>query len=433
MATETLLTDLGADIEAAADTGVDSTVDQQQSDGGDGGQRQDAGRQSADGQQQDDRVDGRRGPQNIRNSIKAASEQMPEHAPALKELGNAYFREQAYRQVFPTPAEATSAKNLIESVGGVDGITQLQQRDQMYSVQDEFLRDGNPEVLDDFFEDFPEGAAALAPHYLERLQKANPEAFSNTVVPYAVGMLEQAGLGDYLKAIVGEKDAARKDALAQRLSQWFEQQQRGAADLKMTRTQPQPANDRLSRRETELQQREEQMFKTQTDSHVTSKVTPDLDRVVAQFQKRNKWTPEQAQEFRGRLLSDIASQMDKDEGYKKQAGLRYTNKSRTSASVGDYVANEFIRRMNDKDGALATESRFNKLIGRNPAQRTVQPANGQRTQQAAPGANGFIRIAAKPQDSQIDWNHPDAQVLFLTDRAKLKDGRMVTWRKAPVQ
>ena len=52
---------------------------------------------------QAENVDGRRGPANIRNSIKAASEALPEQAQAFKDLGNAYFREQAYKQHFATP------------------------------------------------------------------------------------------------------------------------------------------------------------------------------------------------------------------------------------------------------------------------------------------------------------------------------------------
>lgn len=387
-------------------------------------------------QQQDEQqqqLDGRRGPANIRASIKTASEQMPEHAQSFKELGNAYFREQAYRKEFATPAEAANAKGLIESVGGVDGISQLQERDQMYTAQDEFLRNGDPAILDDFFEDFPEGAASLAPHYLDKLATVNPQAFQEAIAPHAFGMLEQAGVGDYLKAIAEETDPARKNALAQRLSQWYEGQKAGVNNLKATRTQPNPGNDRISQREQQLQQREEQLFKQGVDSKVTASVEPKLNQVVEQYARKNRWNEEQKTEFRTRLLNDIAGQMDKDEGYKKQASLRYTNNSRTHDSVANYISNEFIRRMNDKDGAMATEAKVNKLFGRGTTQQPLQRQQQQQKPQPQPGGNGFVRIAAKPQDSQIDWNHKDAQVWFLTDKAKLKDGRLVTWKKPVLQ
>ena len=165
--------DLGSmDGTQTADTGQTTDVDQSQVTSDDGSQQQ------QDGQQTQDQVqaDGRRGPADVRGAVKAAAEALPEQAATIKRLGDAYFRSEAYAKVFPKVEEAAAAKQLIDGVGGLDGITQIQQRMQSYDAQEAGLEAGDPSVLDSFFNDFPEGAATLAPHYLDRLERSNPEA-----------------------------------------------------------------------------------------------------------------------------------------------------------------------------------------------------------------------------------------------------------------
>lgn len=412
MATSSI--DLGA-LDSAADEPV---VDQTTEVDADSGAADDSADSSQQTDQQAVKIDGRKGPQAIRNAVKVASEAFPEQAGPLKEMADGYFREQAFKQVFPTPQDAASAKQLLETAGGVDGIAALQQRDAMYTTQDEFLKEGNPEVLDDFFEDFPEGAAALAPHYLEKLAKVNPDAFNQAIVPYALGMLQNVGLGAYLKTMAAEPDVKRKDALIAQLAQWFTGEQNKLANVR----KPEPVNDRLKQRETALTQRENDIFTRAVNDRVTGQVEAKLGPTVEQYAKKNGWNEEQKAEFRQRLLNDVAAQMDKDEIYKKQAGLRYSARGRSHDAVASFVAGEFVRRMNDKDGALATEAKMHKLFGKTAAAR---PGTG--VPRPAPGQTGMVKVSAEPARDQIDWNHPNAELLYIQNKAKLKSGRMVTW------
>ena len=208
----------------------------------------------ADGQQ----VDGRKGPQNIRNSIKAASEAIPEQAEAFKQLGNAYFREQAYKQHFPTPQEAASAKQLIEGIGGVEGAATLTQRIQGYDAQDEALRSGSPEVLDAFFKDFADGAVALAPHYLDKLQQTNPQAFTAAIAPHAIALLESSGVGGHLQAILNETDPARAKALVQLAPpRWYKARTQNVAQIKANGTaRKDPRRGETGQRSRSLRNRE---------------------------------------------------------------------------------------------------------------------------------------------------------------------------------
>jgi hypothetical protein len=384
--------------------------------------------EQADGQQpeqqgESEKLDGRRGPQNIRNSIKAAAEALPDHAQAFKELGNAYFREQAYKQVFPTVQEATSAKQLIESVGGLDGLAQLQERDQLYTTQDEMLREGNPEVLDDFFEDFPEGAAALAPHYLDRLAKNNPEAFSAAVVPYVVGMLENAGIGNYLASILQEQDPARAKGMVEQLARWYQQQVQGAAQLK-TAAPKFPAQDRLKQEQTKIEQERENLFMEGVRTKVNASVQPELDRTIEQYTKQYKLNDTQKKYFQDIVQRRVVEELNNDATYKKQVDLRKASKSRTHDTVASYISGEFNRRLKDAAFTVAKE-----LYGAPKAavsQNTGVVKAG--TPKSTP-SGGPIYVSQRPPDAQLDLSRPGAELLLIKGQAYTKDGRFITWRK----
>src|SRR6185437_13215276 len=60
-------------------------------------------------------ADGRRMPDGLKKAFSALKATNPE---AAKELKGVYFANQEYRNAFPTVADATAAKNIIEEIGG---------------------------------------------------------------------------------------------------------------------------------------------------------------------------------------------------------------------------------------------------------------------------------------------------------------------------
>jgi hypothetical protein len=372
--------------------------------------------------QQEVQVDGRRGPQNVRNAIKAASEAMPEQAAHFKELGNAYFREQAYKQAFPTPQEAASAKQLIEGVGGVEGITTIQQRAASFDQQDLALKDGNPEVLDAFFKDFPEGAAALAPHYMEKLAAANPTAFSAAIAPHAISMLEQAGVGGHLDSILNETDPARAKALVQQLAEWFRGQKSNVAQLK-TQPQKNPAADRITEQQKQLETEREQLFSERVSEKVTSSVNPEIQKTVDQYAKQYKLNDTQKMHFQNALQQKIVAEMNGDKTYKQQVDLRKANKGRTHDSVASYISSEFNRRL--KDAAFATAKEiYGAPRGQATATTGVVKAG---TPTTAPGG-GPLKVSQRPPDNMLDLARPGADMDLIRGRGYTKDGRFISWR-----
>jgi hypothetical protein len=150
------------------------------------------------------KADARRNPDAIRKTLKWLSEQnggeFKSQASALNhELG----KSRAYSQVYPTVEEARSSKALFESVGGVEGIQNLQSSRAKVEQIDSQLAAGDPAVLDALFaDDTKEGMTKLVAPILERIAQQNPQAYEQAITPHALGFMEKAGLVGSLNALV---------------------------------------------------------------------------------------------------------------------------------------------------------------------------------------------------------------------------------------
>ena len=407
----------------STDTGVDSSVDSNDSydtqtddgsgvdDGSGSGEGSGEHTEGEHSQQGSERTDGRKGPASVRTAIKALSESAPEHAAALKALGASHFRAEAYRKEFATPAEAASAKALITDLGGVEGLANIQQSQAHYQAQDERLKAGDPAVLDTIFSEFGEGAAQLAPAYLEKLATSNPTALQAAVVPYAISMLENAGFSNTIKAIYNESDPAKVKQMVAGMYNWFQQQAQAAGQLNAKPTKN-PAEDRLKQQQTELQTERETLFTQGVSGKINTSLRPQIDRTIDQLAKKNKWNDEQKAEFGVRLANDIDRQMKADKTYISQTGIRYAAKNRTHDSVANYIAGEYMRVLNSKDGAMKSEAAFNRLIGKQTGTKqgtgtgVVKPT----TPQTAVGG-GPVRVSQRPSDDAIDFSKTDTSLL----------------------
>ncbi len=372
------------------------------------------------GEQTEQQTDGRKGPQALRDTVKALSEASPEHAGQLKEMANSYFREKAYKSAFETPQLAADAKSLIDTVGGIDGISKMQERDQSYNQQDEFLRDGNPDVLQSFAKDFPEGFSALAPHYLSLLSQKNPEAFNNAVVPYAVGLLDNAGFLDFLGNLHRETDPARSKQMVENLIRWYQGAQSGAKELK---TQPGKTTPTKDTGREQITQEREQLFSEGVAMKVNAAVETPLTKAVDQYAKSYGWSDDQKAHYRQQLSDAVVKQMNDDKGYKQQVDLRKKNTSRTHDSVASYISAEFNRRLTDAAFDIAKKI-YGAPKGGKPQTTGIPKPGGPQT--AAGG--GPLLVSQQPNDADIDWSKDPNQIKFITNRAHLKNGKFVTWK-----
>jgi hypothetical protein len=363
----------------------------------------------------------------IRDAIRRLSQQSPADAKLLKQLADTHFREATgWKGAFQTPQEAAQAKSIIESAGGIEGIAQAQTRLQAYDQQETGLESGDPAVLDSFFEDFPQGAAALAPHYLEKLDSLNPQALQAAVGPYAVSMLQQSGVVAHVDAMAAETDPARLAQMAKQLAEHLKGQVRNAQAVRQNmRPAADPRTDKLKAKETELQQREEKIFSDGVASHVNATIAQPFSAVVDQYAKQYKLNDTQKAHYRESLEQAVIKQMNGDKTYTDQVDLRKAQKNRTPDGIGTFIAGEFTGRAKDMAFEVAKAIYGAPKGTPGPVPGTGQVKAGQ--PQTAPGG-GPLRISARPADSQLDLNRPNADLLLIKGQGYLKDGRLVSWR-----
>jgi hypothetical protein len=364
----------------------------------------------------------------VRDAIRSMSEAHPEHAKILKALGDTHFTvATAYKAAFPTPREAQAAKSLIDGLGGVDGATSLQQRISGYDQQEAGLESGDPAVLDSFFKDYPDGAAALAPHYLERLASTNPQAFSATIAPYAISMLQQAGVDQHLAGLMNETDPARIKAGIAQLADWLGKQTQGVAQLRQQATTKAPGSDKVAQERQKLSEERENLFRSSVGERVNTLAVPALNTEVDKYAKQYKLSDDQKKHFSETLQQKIIAEMNADPNYKKQVDLRYASKSRSRETVSDFIAGEFNRRVREKAFDVV-KGIYGAPKGGAQQQNQGNGVLKAGTPKTAPGG-GPIKVASKPADSDLDLNRADAFDLMFKQEAWTKTGRHITWRR----
>jgi hypothetical protein len=365
------------------------------------------------------------GPKNIRAALKAASEASPEQAGTLKELGNSYYREQAYKAQFPTVEEAQTAKNLIEAIGGVDGASTLQARVQEYDTQETGLEAGDPSVLDSFFKDYPQQAVQLASAYLERVAAQNPQEFQKAIGPYAIQMIEQSNIPSYIDMALRETDPARKDETLKQISQYLQGQITTSKQALQSNTSAQTTKPFEKERETLNKEREE-TFNDGVRMHIDHLSLPVINGEVDKYTKQYGLNDDQKKLFWSNLFNKVKGQMDEDSTHKKQVDIRVKAKGRTSQSVAKYISDEFNRRVKvEAFGTLKEcEKVFGPLKGGRKMTTGLPKAGGPKTSPSG----GPLRVSARPADADIDWSKPDADMNLIKGRAYLKSGKFVAWR-----
>jgi len=365
-------------------------------------------------------------PRGVRQALKAASEAAPEQAATLKELGNSYFREQAYKAQFATVEEAQGAKNLLEAIGGVDGAAQLQTRVQEYDTQETGLQNGDPAVLDSFFEDYPKQAVALVPAYLDRVAQQNPQALQDAVGPYAMQIIENSGIAQSVDWALRETDPDRKNQTLQQISEYLKNQI-GAAKQSLQSHPKAGGEQPLSKERDEIAKERQSVFYEGVRMHTDALSLPIVNGEVDRYAKQYGLNDDQKKLLWDTLTKKVTTSMDGDKTYMKQVDMRIAAKGRTAESVAQYISSEFNRR--------TKAEAFNVLKSLEPVFGTLKAGKKVTTGQVKAGgaktapSGGPLYVSARPADEDIDWSKPDAAMDLIRGRAFLKSGKFVTWRK----
>jgi hypothetical protein len=357
----------------------------------------------------------------IRASLKAFREANPDHSQAAKLLNDGYSRYEAYKSVFPTVEDARTIKTHLDSVGGLEGIAEMQSTLTAIEETDALLDAGDPKVLDQILEDAPEGFAKLAPHYLEKLAKANPEAFLRAIQPHFVKSLVDANFNnvlEYLSSQVADKPEAKQ--VVDSMRQWFEEQKGLAERNKVDSLNPE--REKISKEWDSINKEK----RTELERGITSAVDPHIrselgGRLRAYSAALNALPLAVQQDVARACIVGLGAALRADKPYQSQIKalmearkpdrdkIIALNKNKVTEKADTIIAN-VVKSYGLKPGAAP--------------KKNAAPANTSKT----PTSTKIVKLSAPPKDSDIDWNHANmSQMAYIKHRAVLKDGRFVSW------
>ena len=141
--------------------------------------------------------DGRKMPDSLKKALAAVKATSPE---AAKELRGIYFANQEYRTIFPTVADATTAKTLIDEIGGPEGVQEIAAEREEWGNIDRQYSEGSPEFIKGIAESNPEAFVKIAPHAINEWATRAPEQYAYFAQSLTVNMLKNAGIPEKLES-----------------------------------------------------------------------------------------------------------------------------------------------------------------------------------------------------------------------------------------
>jgi hypothetical protein len=375
--------------------------------------------------------DGRKFPDAVRKALKEFRESNPANAKAAEALKNSFGRDQAYKAVFPEPADAVKAHATLQELGGyeggVDGIkTTLAEVEEI----DALLAAGDPACLDRLQEIAGEGLNKLAPEILNRMKASNPTAYADVLRPIVSQAVAAAGYDTRIEAIWSAlQNARRSDA-----PESFKNEAQDEADLLIkdlyknlkalgTAAEPvtkaNPATEALTAREKAIQDKENQFFDAEVGKITDTEFQKGLLKEFNPYFDKLKLNQAQKDGLVSDFWADVTKMCSADKVYLKNLNAAKSAKARTPDKVAAVVNAKFSAIV-----AQVAKSVVTKRYPQGAKSAVVKPA-------VKPAAAAGVGTLAKPilvkevpERSQIDFTKTTEDMLSRSIRV-LKTGKVV--------
>lgn len=409
--------DLGVD-DGALDLGVDDDTEGAAGGGGEEGQL-------------DDKIDGRKGSKEFRDALKAW-EATPEGAKYAKQARADHFRANEIATIEPGGVTAMREKYaLLESIGGVEGLTTIQERVAEADGIDEALAAGKIEALESLGPEFDPGLAKLTPQILDRVMKSDPAAYAAAILPHLMsGLTGSPMVGDLNRMVDALQaphldDAGKIKAVTQllgRIGQWFDANEKKAGEFKAAP---------VDKQHSEFDQERSKFDQEKQDHHWNTNIIPDVARAEATkfddllkpYMSRLKLSPAQ----KAAALSDFRSKLrdacNADSDYKKQRDFYRKQKNPAPATVANFAKAHLAKKAQAAFDLVKAERFGNFLGGAKKPATAVVPGARTTTTGAAP-----VIVSVRPSPDEIDYRKTSEEDQWK-GRYTLKTGKVVQVRK----
>lgn len=285
----------------------------------------------------------------------------PEAAKFVKQARDSYGREFALKQLEPRGIDGIREKYaLLDTLThgeakGSEAITAMQQSLQEWDDFDQAILSGDPKAFEGITPEFDAGLAKLAPAYLDRVAKVDPEGYQNAILPHVVGMLKDSPLiSDYN----GSVDELKWRLSGRTLDQLSEQEIRQVAATavnavskvgvgfnqmgqKAGEVRTAPVDQKRTEFETERTAFEQEKQKLHWDTKIEPKVQAHekstFDKLFDPYQKRLKLGDAQKQGAFKAFHQGVISAAQGDKDFQRQYALYKSQKSPDPAAVANFI------------------------------------------------------------------------------------------------
>jgi hypothetical protein len=344
-----------------------------------------------------------------------------------------------------------------EPLTGAEAVSALQDAARDTAHADEMIANGDPAVLDLFGDNFNDGLTKLAPHILERVASANPEAYGALLLPHFVEQLKSSDLVRNHNALVDlmaeqppqyltpeqkqgwMTDQMRKlSALVTANSQWFNAQAQKAQQRPEARGRGDNGRQQGGQQKPDRLQMAEQR---EQDFHWRTNIAPGLDKhadkrfteLFKPYAQRLRLPPDSLKslksDFAKAVVGKAAAKLSNGQqnAYMRQIARYRSQRNPDPSTVLNFASVEFDKHARGVMQALIN-SRYKSFLARKAG---TQSGNGNQNGNRAGGQNrgpvgpNVQIVGAKPRN--IDFKNTPLEWIHQR-KYKTTDGKVVQVR-----
>jgi hypothetical protein len=381
-------------IDQTTDTNLDLTTDQQTSDSADQSESTET-----QGQQAEEKIDGRRFNPEWSKALKELRELYPDRADMLTKLRDTYGRYGALTEIAPKGLEDVKAwKTTIDAVGGPEAAAELMQRAATMDQVDERIANADFTVISELPENLQKGFYQMLPDALSDLQTKDPQAFEAAVAPHFKAALAETGMGDHLKKMytaAGDNEPLKE--LIKQQYEWFQQQTQGAGKMpggqKTVSPEVQSLRDQVAANNKEKDDAFVSAVTESTNKYVSEAFTKEAAVYLKQLSLTDAQKSDLMESFNAKLVDKLGS----DAAFQKQLAAYKSLKSRNPETISNYIRGKVDENAKAIIDGLVT-ARYGGM-----RQKTAPASTGTKTTD-----NGATRVAQAPDQSQWDMAKMEA-------------------------
>jgi hypothetical protein len=380
-----------------------------------------------EGDLSDIETDGRK----IEGATRAAIAALKKVDPAAaKRVAESYFRDQAVlketgaKNTGEAITQIRTMKATIESLGGEQGIADLQTEVADYRKEIEQFAAGDPALIQSLGEANPEGLAKSGTQSLEWLKANKPEIYENTIrAPFMerFNKLNFPGFIASVKAAVKEGKGQEAWDLIAGYDKWLKEE---TGKLESAKAAPakNPEAEKLAKEKAEFEETKQKDFISRVDTDVNRANNPELDKLIGPLQKQLGLQKEGMNHFRNGLIARVWKVLANDKPY--LASVKTLRSKGDAGKLASYIHGAFKERLPEQFRLHRNEIYPN--IGKTKAPAPAAPANGKQPQRVI-----NIQAGQRPKREDVDWSKT-TDTMWISGRAILTNGKSVSgFKDAP--